>query len=636
MRTILQRSSRALLLLLLAVGTGCTQSPVDTPDPDNPENPITPNTMPVKVYVRTSPEGAGTSRVTEDAKTSNSAETTAESYISIDLAKNGSFTLTAIESNPEYKFVNWHNDSHNLDLDAGVRVIPNLKAWTELKYTAIFRKVDSSTPSTPSTGGDDKKVGYLLYNSFNLYYDSALIDAFRAFGAEGVDAVVLDLRYNGGGHVVSSAVLGTLIAGPAHQGEIYTKTSYNEDRKNETVDTYRIGEASYNASNPKYYVYQPIASALDAAVSLPEVYVLCTSSTASASELVINGLRGIGIDVHLIGETTNGKNVGMEPKSATYGGYSYVFSPITFYSVNAQGFNDYSNGFAPDIEADDALWYGSGTVANGEFGNPELDEMLNVAVEWILKGSQPLAGSTRTTRSEQPAQTRLQIRKALPNLRHPQAMIRLTPESEAETRASDNAINEWMYSYMQTHYLWNSAVKRVIPNFQLDYESFLDDVLNKVAAQNDINHDDGHWVNGKRSYFYSNIQRSSSGRATASTRSGLTSQITGFGIEMLYYGSFSGSTRYFLTPGAVHPDGPAGQAGLKRGDIISKINGANITASNYATLWNNLMYGESGTMTLTIYNQNTGSETTTYTVRAATYADNPILLSKILTLSTIR
>lgn len=258
---------------------------------------------------------------------------------------------------------------------------------------------------------DGRKVGYLCYGSFNYYYDNKLIEAFDAFKSEGIDELIVDLRYNGGGHVVSSAVLGTLVAGGSHRGEVYARTIYNDDRQRETADVYKLGVAQYNDKNTSYS-YDKISEALASAVGLNRVYVLGTSNTASASELLINGLRGVDIDVRLIGSTTNGKNVGMEPNEKDFGDYEYIFSPITFYSVNAKNFRDYGNGFDPDVEAEDYTLYQDKdkNIRGIEWGDEEHDEMLALALEWIETGAKPVppaqAASTRAFDGLQPRELR--------------------------------------------------------------------------------------------------------------------------------------------------------------------------------------------------------------------------------------
>ena len=84
-------------------------------------------------------------------------------------------------------------------------------------------------------------------------------------------------------------------------------------------------------------------------LGLKRVYVLAGGGTCSASEAVINGLRGIGIAVHLIGATTCGKPYGFIPQDNC--GVTY-FS-IQFKGVNQQGFGEYSDGFQPTCSAPD-------------------------------------------------------------------------------------------------------------------------------------------------------------------------------------------------------------------------------------------------------------------------------------------
>jgi hypothetical protein len=73
------------------------------------------------------------------------------------------------------------------------------------------------------------------------------------------------------------------------------------------------------------------------------VYVLTGSGTCSASEAIINGLRGVEVDVFQIGATTCGKPYGFYPQDNC--GTTY-FS-IEFKGVNANGFGDYADGFKP-------------------------------------------------------------------------------------------------------------------------------------------------------------------------------------------------------------------------------------------------------------------------------------------------
>ncbi len=240
------------------------------------------------------------------------------------------------------------------------------------------------------TTDNGKKIGYLLYMGFHSDYDAELINVFSQFKSQGIDELIVDLRYNNGGHVVSSTVLGTLIAGQAHKGEIYVKTTYNKRRSDAgEVGEYRIGIAENPEINQNY---EPIAQALDKSLGLNQIYVIGTANTASASELLINGLRGLDIKVNLIGTTTNGKNVGMEGWRKKINNYSFDFYPITFYCENAKGFRDYSNGFKPDLEVDDSPIY------PGDFGTTA-DYLSSVAISWASNGTKPSLNNMSVVKS---------------------------------------------------------------------------------------------------------------------------------------------------------------------------------------------------------------------------------------------
>ncbi len=271
-----------------------------------------------------------------------------------------------------------------------VSVAKSLRGATvDLRFAAASYADDPVWASKVLTASDGTQVGYVCYDAFNYYYDEALIAAFADLRSRQVKELILDLRYNGGGHVVSSAVLATLVGGNALQGGVFARTSYNASRTaaGERIDRYCIGTADYGNGS-----YAPIAAALSSALGLNRVYILCTGSTASASELVINGLRGLDVEVRLIGTKTNGKNVGMEPRTRTFDGYEYEFSPITFYSANARGFRDYGDGFAPQVAVDEA------SVPTYDWGD-ERDAFLAAALAWIGQGVKPDGRSAAQTRA---------------------------------------------------------------------------------------------------------------------------------------------------------------------------------------------------------------------------------------------
>lgn len=140
---------------------------------------------------------------------------------------------------------------------------------------------------------DGAKIGYLMYNGFTRNYDEQLNNAFGEFKTAGVQHLVLDLRYNGGGSVNTAALLGSMITGQ-FTGQVFSKLVYNKNLQSENT--------SFNFRDSASEAGGTINS-----LKLNKIYVLTTSRTASASELIINSLSPY-IEVVQIGDKTTGKS----------------------------------------------------------------------------------------------------------------------------------------------------------------------------------------------------------------------------------------------------------------------------------------------------------------------------------------
>ncbi|MEO8056883.1 MAG: S41 family peptidase [Burkholderiales bacterium] len=179
------------------------------------------------------------------------------------------------------------------------------------------------------TALDGNKVGYMVFNDHLATAEAQLVTAVNYFKAQAVSDLVLDMRYNGGGYLYIASELAYMIAGPARvQNKLFEQLGYNNKRGAGTTTPF------YNTSK---------GGAALPTLSLPRVYVLTQGDTCSASESVINSLRGVDLDVRLIGGTTCGKPYGFTAKDNC--GISYF--PIEFKGVNAKGFGDYPDGFIP-------------------------------------------------------------------------------------------------------------------------------------------------------------------------------------------------------------------------------------------------------------------------------------------------
>lgn len=210
-----------------------------------------------------------------------------------------------------------------------------------------------------------------MYNSFTSNFDGQLNQAFGQLAADGVTDLVLDLRYNGGGAVTSAIGLSSMITGQFN-GQVFTTEAWNDDRQEQFGET--------NVFDNQIITGEAINS-----LNLNRVYVLTTGSSASASELIINGLDPY-IDVIQVGTRTSGKfqasftlfdsNNFSRNESILNAGHTYAMQPLVLRSVNSVGFTDYFNGFAPEIEiAED--------FSNlGVLGDPE-EPLLKAALDDI-------------------------------------------------------------------------------------------------------------------------------------------------------------------------------------------------------------------------------------------------------------
>jgi C-terminal processing protease CtpA/Prc len=180
---------------------------------------------------------------------------------------------------------------------------------------------------------NSKKIGYFSFNSFlgdttELYNEFARI--FNRFAAAGINDLIVDLRYNGGGYVSVQQKLANWLAPVAANGQLMMKEQFN-DKYSEynTIDNFhKLGS-----------------------LNLSRIYFIVSRSTASASELLINNLKPF-MDVQLVGPSkTYGKPVGFFPVPV---GDWYIF-PVSFRSTNKSGEGNYFNGINLNNQIVDGL-----------------------------------------------------------------------------------------------------------------------------------------------------------------------------------------------------------------------------------------------------------------------------------------
>ena len=183
-----------------------------------------------------------------------------------------------------------------------------------------------------------RRVGYVLFNDHTEGAQDELIAAFDKLRTAGVDDLVLDMRYNAGGFLYIALTAASLVTGPQSEGRIFEQLRYSAKRQSETAASTYLYSSRVQTPEPVYPRGTPLPQ-----LNLPRLYVLTSAQTCSASESIINSLRGIDIEVILVGATTCGKPFGFHRQDNC----GLAFFPIEFQGYNARNFGDYTSGFTP-------------------------------------------------------------------------------------------------------------------------------------------------------------------------------------------------------------------------------------------------------------------------------------------------
>lgn len=198
----------------------------------------------------------------------------------------------------------------------------------------------SPVPKVETLSDNGDKVGYMVFNDHTEVSEVYLWNAFNSLASENIDDLVIDLRYNTGGLLYIASQVAYMIAGSQTNDEVFLQYRYNDQYS--TTDPWGFPVTAtpfYNALSDNYSDTNEFLPTLD----LSRVFVLTTSNTCSASEAIMNGLRGIDVEVIQIGTSTCGKPYGFVPQDNC--GTTYF--TLQFQSENAKGFGDFQSGFAP-------------------------------------------------------------------------------------------------------------------------------------------------------------------------------------------------------------------------------------------------------------------------------------------------
>lgn len=204
------------------------------------------------------------------------------------------------------------------------------------------------------TTPDNKKVGYIVFTDHIATAEDPLIVAMRRFLAIGIDELVIDVRYNGGGYLYIANDLASMIGGARVQNRVFERLQFNDKHPEQTNDP----------SNRLLFTTVGRSGQFLPQLNLPRVFLLTTSRTCSASESIINGLSPF-MQVITVGGTTCGKPYGFQQTDNC----TTAYFASRFSGVNDLGQGGYTNGFSPTCSVPDDLDHALGDTAERQLAS---------------------------------------------------------------------------------------------------------------------------------------------------------------------------------------------------------------------------------------------------------------------------
>lgn len=253
--------------------------------------------------------------------------------------------------------VNEAEEKYDLNLNNTVEVKTGEYGYNPVIFAAILTNSnieDDGNDTTPPFN-----IGYMVTESFDSSAQEVLEYQIKQFIEAGITELILDLRFNVGGEVQQSRYLASSIVGRDYDDKHFFKAEFNDG----TVEAWKFKSGPSESDK--------LGQA--PSMGLKRLWVVMSENTASASELIIHGLRGVDFPVTLIGSRSEGKNVGMVVTQEVYNGRRFEFAPITYRGLNARDERAPADGFEPD----------AGNMLNNQDSNyqNDVDNMFPYAFE---------------------------------------------------------------------------------------------------------------------------------------------------------------------------------------------------------------------------------------------------------------
>lgn len=258
---------------------------------------------------------------------------------------------------------------------------------------------------------DNGSVGYMTFNDHIRPAEAGLVSAMAQLAEANVSDLVLDLRYNGGGLLAIASQLGYMIAGDQSAGQTFEVLEFSRKHPdNDPVTGRPLTPDEFLTTTQGFSVASgtPLPT-----LALSRVFVLTGPRTCSASESIINGLRGIDVEVIQIGETTCGKPYGFYP----FDNCGTTYFSIQFRGVNQKGFGDYTDGFSPENVAQPEGEPIAGCLVADDFTRPlgdPLEGRLRAALQYREDGTCPSVIGGSLARAKPRSRDGAEIETGLP------------------------------------------------------------------------------------------------------------------------------------------------------------------------------------------------------------------------------
>ena len=228
--------------------------------------------------------------------------------------------------------VNEAEEKYDLNLNNTIEIKTGEYGYNPVIFAAIMTNSnieDDGSDTTPPFN-----IGYMVTESFDSSAQEVLEYQIKQFIDAGITELILDLRFNVGGEVQQSRYLASSIVGRDYDDKHFFKAEFNDG----TVEAWKFKSGPSESDK--------LGQA--PSMGLKRLWVIMSENTASASELIIHGLRGVDFPVTLIGSRSEGKNVGMVVTQEVYNGRRFEFAPITYRGLNARDERAPADGFEPD------------------------------------------------------------------------------------------------------------------------------------------------------------------------------------------------------------------------------------------------------------------------------------------------